>query len=123
MDFSPIPCPFIYVNGRRCCGNVYQMRAYGPQRGSSYIALEDVRKFRLWCSEKDDHAGAIPDSVSKERMEFYPGELRELGIYERVVMSCEDIEPIDKRWLAEQGGFRVKGAPPALKVIKQPRLD
>src|SRR3954451_15498197 len=118
MDLSPMQCPFVYAKGHRCSGGVYQVRAYGPQRGSSYITLENVRKFRLWCSEKGDHAGAISDSVSKERMEFYLDGLRRLGIHEQVALSCEEIEPMDKRWLAEQGGFRVKGAPPALKVLE-----
>src|ERR1700722_19452791 len=63
-----IPCPFVYASGRRCTGHVYRARAYGPSR-------EHVRKYRLWCSEKDDHAGAVSDPVSKSRMEFYPDEL------------------------------------------------
>jgi len=75
MDTQSIPCPFVYADGRKCAGVVRQARAYGPTRGQHYVARNDVRKYRLWCSEKDDHAGAISCSESKERMEFYPDEL------------------------------------------------
>jgi len=75
-----VSCPFVYANGHRCSGVVYQVRAYGPDRGNGHIDLADVRKFRLWCSDKNDHAGAVSDYVSKQRMEFYPDELVRLGI-------------------------------------------
>ncbi len=75
MDQDLIPCPFVYANGRKCCGVVRQARAYGPTRGKHYVNRADVRKYRLWCSDKDDHAGAVSDHTSKERMEFYPDEL------------------------------------------------
>lgn len=34
-----------------------------------------IKQYRLWCSEKDDHAGAVSDFFAKERMEFYPDQL------------------------------------------------
>lgn len=69
MDKGAEPrCPFVYSNGRRCCGTVYNVRFYGnPKYGSA-----GVRKIRMWCSDKDDHAGTVSSWVSKERMEFYP---------------------------------------------------
>jgi hypothetical protein len=75
MDSQAIPCPFVYANGRKCCGFVRQARAYGPPRGRHYVDREHVRKYRLWCSAKDDHAGAGSSYVSKSRMEFYPDQL------------------------------------------------
>jgi hypothetical protein len=74
MTREAIPCPFVYANGRKCSGVVYRARAYGPEYGAGYVARENVRKYRLWCSEKDDHAGAV-SSVGKDRMEFYPRDL------------------------------------------------
>jgi len=70
-----LPCPFVYASGRCCTGHVYQVRAYGPQRGKHYVAREDVRKYRFWCSEKNDHAGAVSSFEGKLRMEFYPNDL------------------------------------------------
>ena len=61
-------CPFVYANGCRCCGEVSDVRFYGKL----HQGYPGVRKVRLWCSEKDDHAGAVSDFISKERMEFYP---------------------------------------------------
>lgn len=72
---TAIPCPFVYANGRCCSGVVWQARAYGPTRGKHYTTREDVRKYRLWCSEKGDHAGRVPSSRGKHRMEFYPDQL------------------------------------------------
>jgi hypothetical protein len=67
---TSIPCPFTYANGRHCCGTIYRARAYGPSRGSHYVAREDVRKYRLWCSDKGDHEGAVETTEGKMRMEF-----------------------------------------------------
>lgn len=86
MDQDSIRCPFVYANGRQCCGVVRQVRAYGPTRGTHQVAREDVRKYRLWCSDKDDHAGAVSDSESKLRMEFYPDQLP-LGVEDRLWSS------------------------------------
>jgi hypothetical protein len=72
---SPIPCPFVYANGCRCQGWVVMARGYGPKRGHFFTVRENVRKYRLWCSEKGDHAGRVSSTSSKERMEFYPNEL------------------------------------------------
>jgi hypothetical protein len=71
----PIPCPFVYANGRKCTGFVRRARAYGPTRGNRYVERDYVRKYRLWCTEKDNHAGILSNPASKGRMEFYPDEL------------------------------------------------
>lgn len=75
MSEDSIPCPFVYADGRRCCGAVYRARAYGPTRGDFFVARQNVRKYRLWCSEKEDHAGAVPSTEGKYRMEFYPDQV------------------------------------------------
>ena len=67
-----IPCPFIYASGKRCTGCVSDWRLYGHRKGDP---LFFAKKVRLWCSEKDDHAGAVPSWEGKERMEFYPNRL------------------------------------------------
>ena len=83
MTDETIQCPFTYANGRRCCGSVYRARAYGPVRNGYYVERDNVRKYRLWCSVKDDHAGAVSDFGSKLRMEFYPNELKP-GVEDRL---------------------------------------
>lgn len=70
-----VKCPFVYANGKSCCGVVYRARAYGPSSPSRTPTRQDVRKYRLWCSERDDHAGVASDLSTKLRMEFYPDEL------------------------------------------------
>ena len=75
MDQTEIPCPFVYSNGRACCGVVREARAYGPSSGNNRVERSRVRKYRLWCSEKHDHAGAVSGIEAKMRMEFYPDEL------------------------------------------------
>jgi len=68
-----LPCPFVYASGRKCPGHVNRVRAYGPIDGEG--GLRVVKKYGLWCSEKDDHAGVVSGWVAKERMEFYPDNL------------------------------------------------
>ncbi len=75
MDLHPIPCPFVYADGHKCSGFVRQARAYGPTRGRYHVDRAHVRKYRLWCSEKDDHAGAVSSLDAKRRMEFFPDQL------------------------------------------------
>lgn len=79
-----LQCPFVYASGKQCTGHVYRAKGYGPNRGGK----TEVRKVRLWCSEKDDHQGAVNSWVTKERMEFYPNHLPR-GIYDRVMALFE----------------------------------
>jgi hypothetical protein len=39
------------------------------------IEERNIRKVRLWCSEKGDHSGVVPSFEGELRMEFYPDEL------------------------------------------------
>jgi hypothetical protein len=48
-------CPYTYADGRKCQGHVVESKAYGPRQGNDLL---EVRKVRLWCSERDDHQGA-----------------------------------------------------------------
>ncbi len=65
----------MYADGRQCSGHIYRAKAYGPKRRNWFIDRHDVRKYRLWCSEKDDHAGWVSCRETKDRMEFYPDQL------------------------------------------------
>jgi hypothetical protein len=84
-------CPFVYSNGQPCTGDVWQFRAYGRNR-NGVVAEQDIKKVRLWCSEKGDHAGAVASSESKARMEFYPSDLHRRGLYAEAIASCENVE-------------------------------
>ena len=86
-------CPVVYANGR-CTGQVHQVRAYGKHDTHGVVAENDVRKFRLWCSEKDDHGGAVGGLAAKERMEFYPDELIRRGLYEEAKAACENLKTV-----------------------------
>jgi hypothetical protein len=66
---ADIACPFVYADGKHCTGTIYRAIAYGRRPDGT------VKKWRLHCSEKGDHAGAAHDFVGKERMEFYPDRL------------------------------------------------
>ena len=68
MENEKPRCPFVYANGRRCCGQVRDVRFYGNlRRGSA-----GVKKIRMWCSDQGNHAGTVSSLIGKERMEFYP---------------------------------------------------
>jgi len=71
----PIACPFVYANGRRCTGFIRRARAYGPTDRHGRIIRHKVRKYRLWCTDKDNHAGILTSFEGKQRMEFYPDQL------------------------------------------------
>ncbi len=83
-------CPFIYASGRQCCGTIKEARAYGPSR-NGIIDEADVRKIRLWCSDKWDHAGSVPSQETKNRMEFYPDDLVRMGCYSDAIAMCENL--------------------------------
>jgi ureidoglycolate lyase len=75
-DESDPGCPFVYANGKRCPGGIHRIKAYGVRwrgRGNQ----PEVRKYRVWCTEKGDHAGVLSSYEGKRRMEFYPDELSE----------------------------------------------
>ena len=65
-------CPFVYANGKRCPGEIHRIKAYGARRRSRQM---EVRKYRVWCTLKGDHAGILSSFEGKQRMEFYPDEL------------------------------------------------
>ena len=45
MDYPPIPCPFVYANGKRCTGHVRRAKAFGPVRKfGGRLPREYVRK-------------------------------------------------------------------------------
>ena len=65
-------CPFVYANAKRCPGGIHRIKAYGVRgRGRQ----REVRKYRVWCTLKGDHAGILSSHEGKQRMEFYPDEL------------------------------------------------
>lgn len=74
---TSIPCPFVYSNGKACKGVIYRVVAYGPPGRGGCVERHKVRKYRLHCSEKGDHAGVVISWEGKVRMEFYPDQLPE----------------------------------------------
>ena len=84
-------CPFVYASGRRCTGQITRARAYGRHDRWGRVEEYDIRKVRLWCSLRWDHAGAVSTFASKERMEFYPDELQKLGLYDAAIALCENL--------------------------------
>jgi hypothetical protein len=86
-------CPYTYANGRQCTGEVYRARAYGKHDGCGRVERQNIRKIRLWCSDRGDHVGAIRPSslVYKERMEFYPDELEGRGLLAEAISLCDNI--------------------------------
>ena len=85
-------CPFVYADGHRCAGTIHQARAYGKRDSSGRVSEQDIRKIRLWCSEKGDHAGVVSSFDSKLRMEFYPDELHRTGNYVDAIKLCENVD-------------------------------
>jgi hypothetical protein len=79
-----VDCPFVYANVKKCCGVSCRARAYCA--GRHHPERDRARKYRLWCSEKDDQAGAVATTDGKPRMEFYPRKLGQ-GIEDRLWSS------------------------------------
>lgn len=94
----PTKCPFVYSDGRQCSGEIWQAQAYGPRR-FDVIAEQDVRKIRLWCSEKGDHVGAVKHSglAQKERMEFYLDDLARRGLLAEAIAMCGNVRAYPRR--------------------------
>jgi hypothetical protein len=86
-------CPFVYSDGRQCGGEIWQARAYGRHTQHGVVEERNIRKIRLWCSEKGDHAGTVRTSslAQKERMEFYPNDLARLGLLAEAVAMCANV--------------------------------
>jgi len=77
-------CPFVYANGKKCGGFVFKWRVYGKTQRNGRVRPEHVRKIRLWCTEKNDHAGILHTFEAKTRMEFYPDQLPD-HLYEAIM--------------------------------------
>jgi hypothetical protein len=92
-------CPFVYANGRHCSGEIYRARAYGRHDRYGIVEEHNIRKIRLWCSEKDDHSGAVSSYESKQRMEFYPDQLQRIGLIAEAIALCDNVPR------AQQAGF------------------
>lgn len=61
---TPIPCPYIYANGRVCTGHVTCIEAYKAdvtwafdKEGKWQFGFQARSHFHLFCSEKGNHAG------------------------------------------------------------------
>jgi hypothetical protein len=67
-------CPFVYSNDKQCCGTIVRGKAFGRTM-TRYGEKIPPKKYRIWCSEKWDHTGAVGSWDAKERMEFYPDQL------------------------------------------------
>ncbi|MFQ5774172.1 MAG: hypothetical protein ACE5GS_06630 [Kiloniellaceae bacterium] len=61
---KPLPCPFIYKDGRRCPGHIVRIEAYKADLrwslrddGAWVFDLAQRSHFHLFCSAKGNHAG------------------------------------------------------------------
>ena len=75
----PIPCPFVYANGRRCQGHVKRVEAYkadlaweAEADGSWSFSARPRSHFHVFCSLKDNHAGFRRDA---DDLKFYYDQL------------------------------------------------
>lgn len=81
MDANPIPCPFVYANGRRCTGYVTRIEAYRadlswdrqPDGSWRFEWGRPRSHFHLFCSEKGNHAGT--QRRDDPRLKFYLDQL------------------------------------------------
>jgi hypothetical protein len=76
----PIPCPFVYANGRLCNGHITRIEAYGATvqwtqcpTGAWAFTWAERSHYHLFCSLKGAHAGmGRPDDP---RMKCYVDQL------------------------------------------------
>jgi hypothetical protein len=105
-------CPFIYANGRQCDGTVSHSRAYGKRQQHGVVAEHDIKKIRLWCDQKWDHAGAVSSFEAKDRMEFHPDDLRRQGLYDEALALCENSKRASARLLTFPANRRERSHSP-----------
>ena len=77
LIMTNIACAFVCANGEKCGGTIYRACAYGPRGKDGVVDEQSVKKYRLFCTLGDDHAGIDKSLTAKERMEFYPDQLPE----------------------------------------------
>jgi hypothetical protein len=60
----PIPCPFVYADGRCCTGHIVRIETYKADLawerddgGTWHFDLRTRTHLHLFCSEKGNHAG------------------------------------------------------------------
>ena len=81
MTSAPIPCPFVYANGKRCTGHIVRVEAYkadlswglGDDGRWSFSSRPPRSHYHLFCSEKGNHAGM--NRADDSRLKFYYNEL------------------------------------------------
>ena len=86
MISEPIPCPFVYADGRKCTGHITHVEAYKvdvswrPDReGKWQLSIGEPRShYHVFCSEKGNHAGTM--RADDPRLKYYYGDLIKLGI-------------------------------------------
>jgi hypothetical protein len=93
MDTEPIPCPFVYSKGKRCSGHLVKVKAYKADLewtpgadGAWSLSIGSPRShYHLFCSKKDNHAGAVRPDALKFHWAELPEELRSKLIEARLI--------------------------------------
>lgn len=81
MNSQPVPCPFVYANGKQCTGHVVRIEAFKADlewkldgSGNWKFGWTEPRShFHVYCSEKDGHA--LHGKPDNNQMKFYANEL------------------------------------------------
>ena len=82
---SKVKCPFVYANGEHCTGHVISVEAFKadlewtPDSDGRWKLSVNLPRthFHLYCSEKNNHAGAYGPDRLKFWFDDLPAELRE----------------------------------------------
>ena len=60
---EPIPCPFVYANGKICTGHITRFEMYHARmrwennEDDWVFSFQEGTHYHLYCSEKGNHAG------------------------------------------------------------------
>lgn len=93
MEAQLIPCPFVYSKGKRCSGHVVKVEAFKADLewtpdadGAWSLSIGSPRsRYHLFCSEKENHAGAVRPDALKFYWAELPEELRSRLIEARLI--------------------------------------
>ena len=73
----PVPCPFVYANGKRCTGRIVRVEAYKADiewseddKGQWCFDWRPGSHYHLFCSEHGNHAGWKRQDDSRMKLFF-----------------------------------------------------
>ena len=92
---DPIPCPFVYSNGKSCSGHVARIEVYKADLEWTFggagwsFDFRPRSHYHVFCSEKGNHAGY----KREDRLKFYYDQLPE-GLQDVIAQTTPPVPDV-----------------------------